>query len=89
MQRRRELKERVSKTFLLSLLEPFLPILKEGEKITDLAIKSNLDTFDFTYIIMGGGANNNAQLREGEQVGGHASPSTPKRSPKPGTKKSP
>jgi hypothetical protein len=60
-------KEKVSKAFLIGLLEPFHPTLKTGEKIVDLFIRTNQDnTFEFTYVIMGGGVKDSKELRKGD-----------------------
>lgn len=58
--KRMEKKERVSKKFLLSLLEPYLPTLKTNQKIIDLSIRTFLDDYEFTYVIIEerGGVNN-------------------------------
>jgi hypothetical protein len=88
---KREITERVSKEFLIGLLSPFHPTLKTNEQIVGLNIKQADNAFDFKYEVNAeeGGVKNSTQLCEGEQVGGHESPSSPKRSPEPGKKKSP
>jgi len=62
------LKEKISKKFLLSLLEPYQPTLMSGEKIVDLSILTLGDSFHFTYTIEKGGVKNSKELQEGDCV---------------------
>lgn len=65
---KRRIKEKVSKEFLLSLLEPFHPTLKKGEKIVDLTITEDLfkDEFYINYIIKEGGVQDSKELSKGD-----------------------
>jgi hypothetical protein len=66
--KRRVTKDKVAKKFLLSLLEPYQPILMPGEKITDLSILTDVDHFEFKYTIMKGGVENSKELQKGDCV---------------------
>jgi hypothetical protein len=66
--KRREYKEKVSKKFLMSLLEPYYPTLKPGEEITDLSITTHLEEYVFNYIIMGGGVKDSKELSKGDSI---------------------
>ena len=69
MKKRREIKEKVTKEFLINLLAPFHPTLKTGEKIANLSIKTYMNDFDFVYVIIEeGGVENSTKLRKGDQV---------------------
>lgn len=50
--KRREIKEKVTKEFLLALMAPYLPTLKKDEKITDIALVSDLETIEFIYVVI-------------------------------------
>jgi len=96
MQKRKERKwHRVmmSQGNMTDLIAPFLyqtKVLKPSEEVEKIVVDLNGDDHTYTIFIYykEGGANNSAQLREGEQVGGHESPSSPKGGPQPSTTKS-
>jgi hypothetical protein len=69
--KRKEIKEKVSKTFLLSLLEPYHPTLMPGEKIIDVDFTYFLpdkDHVNIIYTISKGGVKHSKELCKGDAI---------------------